>query len=59
MMLTLTLAVHLCRGSDIFASYTDLLTSSLIFTLLHFELVERLLKFNDRDKQVFIIFVCF
>ena len=56
MMLTLTLlAVHLCRGSDIFASYTDLFTSSLIFTLLHYELVERLLKFHDRDKQVFII----
>ena len=60
MMLTLTLlAVHLCRGSDIFASYTDLLKSSLIFTLLHYESFERLLKFNDRDKQVFITFVCF
>ena len=46
MMLTLTLlAVHLCGGSDIFAIYTDLFTSSLIFILLHYELVERLLKF--------------
>ena len=60
MMLTLILmAVHHCRGSDILASYTDLFTSSLIFTLLHLELVERLLKFHDRDKQVFIIFLCF
>ena len=57
MMLILTLlAVHLCRGSDIFASYIDLFTSSLIFTLLHYEIVARLLKFHDRDKQVFIIF---
>ena len=45
MMVTLTLlAVHICEGSDIFASYTDLFPSSLIFTLLHYELVERLLK---------------
>ena len=40
------LAVHLCRGSDIFASYTYL------FTLLHYELVEQLLEFPVPDKQV-------
>ena len=59
MMLTLILlAVHLCKGFDIIC-YTDLFTSSLIFTLLHYELVERLLKFHDRGKQVFIIFLSF
>ena len=34
-----------------FASYTDLFTSSLVFTLLHYELVERLLKFPLFAKQ--------
>ena len=60
MILTLTLlAVHLCRGSDIFffPSYTDMLISSLIFTLLHYELVERLLKFAVPDKQVLLYFL--
>ena len=56
MMLTLTLlAVHLCKGFDI-ASFTDLFTSSLIFSLLHYELGERLLKFPVPDIQVLLCF---
>ena len=57
MMLTLTLlAVHLCKGFDI-ASFTDLFTSSLIFSLLHYELGERLLKFPVPDIQVLLCFL--
>ena len=44
------LAVHRCRGSDILASYTYL------FTLLHYELIEQLLKFLVLDKQVLLCF---
>ena len=56
MMLTLILlTVHLCRGPDIFASYTDLFTFSLMFTLLHYELVEQLLKFPVPEQ----VLLCF